>query len=610
MNTSKIIKGVVGGGRYTVTAPIIKEDYGLYLRIEGVELPETYQVDFSNDEHHGTSVTMIGNSDGVLIPSQFISSGKDVFAFLYHVGDDFGRTVYKFRIPNKLRPDRTNIDPTPEEQSVIDQAISALNTAVAQTAQDKADADASAQSTSADAERAEEAKTDAQNFAAQAEQSEQNAYTYALSANGASDTALQSAELAQTLANNAQASASASAQSASQASASEQGCARAVLDAASAAAIARARADEANGYTQTASTKASEASTKASEASASADLASRKASEITGLTAQANTLPSGSSATASYSNGTLTLGIPRGADGDDYVLTAQDKQDIAELVDVPVNDVQINGTSIVDENSVANVPIASDSKLGVVKTDSGYGIYQDNGVLRINASTEALTKAGTNSYKPIVPQYQHSATFYGLAKSAGDTTQSQSSNAVGTYTEEAKIAIQKMLGIYQAPWELIREDTFTNVEEADHIIDVDANGEAFELTELFLMFETPTQSTEAKKGSYGQVRYYYGETAGVSTETGAWTNAANAQGKALFGYIKIDGGLLFSAATQGTANGSAGNWRTRYSNGFAATGSMPQGIQYGDAIDSIKRINILAVTGTGHYKLYGRRKWQ
>lgn len=28
MNTSKIIKGVVGGGHYTVTAPIIKENYG------------------------------------------------------------------------------------------------------------------------------------------------------------------------------------------------------------------------------------------------------------------------------------------------------------------------------------------------------------------------------------------------------------------------------------------------------------------------------------------------------------------------------------------------------------------------------------------------------
>lgn len=132
MDTSKIIIGTVGGGRYTVTAPIVKEDYGLYLKIEGLELPATYEVDFSNSEHNGTSVTMIGNSDGVLIPRQFISSGKDVFAFLYHAGVDFGRTVYKFRIPNKLRPDRTDEEPTPEGQSVIDQTIAALNDAKAE----------------------------------------------------------------------------------------------------------------------------------------------------------------------------------------------------------------------------------------------------------------------------------------------------------------------------------------------------------------------------------------------------------------------------------------------------------------------------------------------
>lgn len=129
MDTSKIIKGVASGRGYSITSPIIKEDYGLYLKIEGVELPSTYQVDFSNDEHSGSSVTMIGNADGVQIPTQFIKTGKDVFAFLYHVGADYGRTVYKFRIPNKLRPDRTNEEPTPEEQSVIDQTISALNEA-------------------------------------------------------------------------------------------------------------------------------------------------------------------------------------------------------------------------------------------------------------------------------------------------------------------------------------------------------------------------------------------------------------------------------------------------------------------------------------------------
>lgn len=189
MDTSKIIKGVVNSGRYTVTAPIIKEDYGLYLQIEGVELPQTYEVDFSNSEHSGTSVTMIGNSDGVLIPHQFIDTGKDVFAFLYHVGANYGRTVYKFRIPNKVRPDRTDDTPTPEQASVIDQAISALNEAVEQTAQDVIDADASAQSASADAERAEEARTDAQNYATQAEQSATDAHESASQASASASTA-------------------------------------------------------------------------------------------------------------------------------------------------------------------------------------------------------------------------------------------------------------------------------------------------------------------------------------------------------------------------------------------------------------------------------------
>ena len=197
MDTTQIIKGVVGSGRYAVTAPIVKEDYGLYLQIEGVELPSTYQVDFSNSENNGSSVTMIGNSDGVLIPNQFIKSGKDIFAFLYHVGEDYGRTVYKFRIPNKLRPDRTEETPTPEEQSVIDQAIGALNEAVAQTARDVISADQSAQSASEDAGRAERARDTAQGYASNAQLSAIQASNSAGSANLSAQASAQSASQAQ-----------------------------------------------------------------------------------------------------------------------------------------------------------------------------------------------------------------------------------------------------------------------------------------------------------------------------------------------------------------------------------------------------------------------------
>ena len=44
-----------------------------------------------------------------------------------------------------------------------------------------------------------------------------------------------------------------------------------------------------------------------------------------------------------------------------------------------------------------------------------------------------------------MPNNQHESAFYALAKAAGDSTQSSSSNAVGTYTESAKSAISDML---------------------------------------------------------------------------------------------------------------------------------------------------------------------
>ena len=55
-------------------------------------------------------------------------------------------------------------------------------------------------------------------------------------------------------------------------------------------------------------------------------------------------------------------------------------------------------------------------------------------------------KGGDNSFRPINTASQDKAAFYGLAKAAGDTTQSQSNNAVGQYTDEAKAAIRTMSG--------------------------------------------------------------------------------------------------------------------------------------------------------------------
>ena len=124
------------------------------------------------------------------------------------------------------------------------------------------------------------------------------------------------------------------------------------------------------------------------------------------------------------------------------------KAAIKSMLGVNVDDVTVNGDSVVS-NGVANIPLGGTETLGVVKITGGSsGIWIDNqGYISVMRASAAEVKAGTSAQAPIVPKSQHQAIFYGLAKAAGDTTQSASSNAVGSYTDSAKASIKSMLGI-------------------------------------------------------------------------------------------------------------------------------------------------------------------
>ena len=204
MEVSKIIYGRVGPrGTYT-EGVITEEDYGILFQMPDLDLPAAYQVDFSNKLASGTALTVVGNEDGALIPTSLIDSGKDVYAFLYHVGDGFGKTTHVFRINNNRRAKRGTPAPTPEQQSVIDATIAALNDAVESTAAD-------AEQTASDAARAEAARTAAESAEANAEasataaaQSEANASTSASTATAAATSASASAASAATNADRAE----------------------------------------------------------------------------------------------------------------------------------------------------------------------------------------------------------------------------------------------------------------------------------------------------------------------------------------------------------------------------------------------------------------------
>lgn len=275
-----------------------------------------------------------------------------------------------------------------------------------------------------------------------------------------------------------------------------------------------------------------------------------------------------------------------------------------------VQDVQVNGTSIL-ENGVANIPFAGGSRLGVIKTGTGNGIYVDstNGEAYVSCATDALIKAGANKYRPVVPGNQHQATFYGLAKAAG-SDEKNSTLPVGQYTDEAKIAIQKMLGIYEAPWELIREDTFTNETAADHTINVDANGQAFELSDVVLVFTTPKQSTESGKGDYGRIRFYYGSgnSSYIGTYINAYTQTANGEQRTAMSKITQSNGLL-EAYSRNNSNRTNTSVSLITSCNVIDVAPSTTSIQAISPPIAFNRIVITAVTGTAKYWLYGRRKW-
>lgn len=120
------------GLRITSTVPLYQFDYGQMLLFSDLDLPEAYEVHFSNSDKRGESTQQIGDASGVTIPDMYFQSGEDIFAWIYlHADDDDGETEYKVKIPIKKRARPTEETPTPVQQSAITQALAALEAAVA-----------------------------------------------------------------------------------------------------------------------------------------------------------------------------------------------------------------------------------------------------------------------------------------------------------------------------------------------------------------------------------------------------------------------------------------------------------------------------------------------
>lgn len=182
MNVTEV---VFSGFYKTQICGLYQYDYGQVLKFTDITLPSTYEVHFAQSGA-STTVTVLGDSNGVQIPDQYLLADLDIRAYIYlHEEETDGETVYQVLIPVIARPEPTDVEPTPVEQDIITQTIATLNSAVdtaegyaADASQSASDSAASATSAQAWAEAAQESaeSIDMSSFATkQALQSEENA---------------------------------------------------------------------------------------------------------------------------------------------------------------------------------------------------------------------------------------------------------------------------------------------------------------------------------------------------------------------------------------------------------------------------------------------------
>lgn len=168
---NNVINVSFGAQNKATTRPVWLIDEGMVLKFNGLNLPTAYEVDFSNSET-APAIQMIGDEDGVSIPNSLFTNGTKILAWLrLQPSENVGYTVYQVTIPLQQRPANTGVAPTPQEATIVEQAIAALNAAVEQTGHDVTDAAASASAALASEQAAARSETNAGNSATAAGQS-------------------------------------------------------------------------------------------------------------------------------------------------------------------------------------------------------------------------------------------------------------------------------------------------------------------------------------------------------------------------------------------------------------------------------------------------------
>lgn len=134
MNT---VRANITSSRYAETNSIFQYDTGRKLEIYGCNLPKSVEVQFSTDKEKGNTITRVGNTNNgvttTIIPNQLLNDSEKtsnfcIFAFLYNVDNDGGRTEYVIKIPVVARPKPENPSEEPlPEPNIFHETVVAVN---------------------------------------------------------------------------------------------------------------------------------------------------------------------------------------------------------------------------------------------------------------------------------------------------------------------------------------------------------------------------------------------------------------------------------------------------------------------------------------------------
>ena len=99
MEPSNIIVADMKQKNKCYTKTVYQYNYGMVLQIINYDLPETYEVHFSNTKT-GVAKSQLGSVAGVRIPGEYFIPGQYIYAWIFtHPTEGSGVTVAEITIP-------------------------------------------------------------------------------------------------------------------------------------------------------------------------------------------------------------------------------------------------------------------------------------------------------------------------------------------------------------------------------------------------------------------------------------------------------------------------------------------------------------------------------